>query len=89
MISITASDAARGFTDLMHRVVKGREDAIVTEKGIPVVKVVALMDKTHTGKELARKWAQLRHLDAAEAESFEVDLRKANSHLLPPQSKWD
>jgi|GEM_PF-1649436 len=88
MISITAGDAARGFTDLMHRVMSGREDAIVTEKGIPLVKVVPV-DAACTGKELAKKWAKVRHLDPLEAASLEADLLTAKKALLPPQSKWD
>ncbi|MCW0217336.1 MAG: type II toxin-antitoxin system Phd/YefM family antitoxin [Prosthecobacter sp.] len=88
MISITASEAARGFTDLIHRVMNGREDAIVTEKGIPVVKVIPV-DEVCTGKDLAKKWAKVRHLAPEEATSMEADLLDAKKALLPPLSKWD
>ena len=88
MNSISISDASRDFSHLVHRIIDRREDILVTDGGVPLV-ILSPVDEACTGKELARKWAKIPHMDADEAESFEADLAAARNALPPIRSKWD
>jgi prevent-host-death family protein len=88
MRSITVTEAARGFSDLISRVRYGGESALLTKGGKPVARIVPVR-RPRTGRELADAWAGLPHLDLAAAAAFERDLSDARRSLPPVKSRWD
>lgn len=88
MISITVTDAARGFSDLINRIRYRGESATLLKGGKPVVRIVPV-GKVCTGKELAAVWPGLSHLGADEARAMEKDLAASRKKLRAPKSKWD
>lgn len=47
------------------------------------------VERRVTGAELAAIWTDLPHLEPAEAEEFEKDLRDSRSRLPELKSKWE
>jgi antitoxin (DNA-binding transcriptional repressor) of toxin-antitoxin stability system len=88
MKTLTVTEAARNFSDLVSRVHYQGEDALLMKGGRPMVKMVPVR-KPATGRELAEMWAKLPHLDAAEAVAFEKDIATFRRKLPPLTSKWD
>jgi antitoxin (DNA-binding transcriptional repressor) of toxin-antitoxin stability system len=88
MISITVTDAARGFSDLINRIRYRGESATLIKGGKPVARIVPA-GRVCTGKELAKVWPRLPHLGADEARAMEKDLAASRRKLPAPKSKWD
>ena len=88
MISITVTDAARGFSDLINRVRYRGESATLMKGGKPVARVVPV-GRICTGKDLAAVWPGLSHLGAEEARAMERDLAASRKKLPALKSKWD
>jgi antitoxin (DNA-binding transcriptional repressor) of toxin-antitoxin stability system len=87
--TITVTEAARGFADLVNRVLYRRESALLLRGGKPVAKIVPIDESAKTGSELASLWPTLPHLGVIEAEAFARDLERARSSLPQPAHKWD
>jgi prevent-host-death family protein len=88
MISITVTDAARGFADLINRVRYRGESATLVKGGKPVARLVPV-SKACTGAELAAAWPGIRHVGAVEATAMKKDVEAARRKLPPVKSKWD
>ncbi len=88
MRSITVTEAARGFSDLIDRVRYKGESVLLTKGGRPVARIVPVRT-ARTGHDLAVAWATLPHLDRADAADFERALGEARRSLPPAQSRWD
>lgn len=88
MISISVTDAARGFSDLINRIRYRGESATLLKGGKPVARIVPA-GKICTGKELAAVWPRLSRLGADEARMMERDLAASRRKLPAPESKWD
>ena len=72
--TVTVTEAARNFSDLINRVVYRGESAILTRNGKSVAKIVPERRRRVTGREAAKIWTNLRRMSAREAEAFADDL---------------
>jgi prevent-host-death family protein len=87
--SVTVSEAARGFSDLINRVHYRNESALLTKGGKPVAKIVPVASGAKTGQELAAHWTTFPHLSAAAADSFSDDLALARKSLPKVKDQWE
>jgi prevent-host-death family protein len=88
MRTMTVTEAARHFSDLISRVHYRGESALLVKGGKPMAKVLPAR-KPRTGRELASIWGRLPHLSAKEAEAFAHDVDNARRNLPPLVTKWD
>jgi antitoxin (DNA-binding transcriptional repressor) of toxin-antitoxin stability system len=87
--TITVTEAARGFADVINRIVYRRESALLMRGGKPVAKIIPVEETAKTGSELASVWMTLGHLTPAEADIFDKDVASGGKSLPPLVSKWD
>ncbi len=89
MRTLSVTEAARNFSDLINRVHFRGESALLLKGGRPMVRVVPARAPS-TGRELAALWPRLPQLSPAEAEAMARDLADARAALLPlPPLQWD
>jgi prevent-host-death family protein len=88
MKTVTVTEAARNFSELVSRVHYRGESALLVKGGKPMARVVPAR-RGRTGRELASVWSKLPHLSPKEAEALENDLAVARRKLAPVKSKWD
>ena len=87
--TLTVTEAARNFSDLINRVVYCGDVAVLTRNGKPVARLVPEGPKKSTGRELAEFWRKRVPMSAEEAESFFDDLSKIRSAgNLPQRDPW-
>lgn len=89
--TITVTEAARNFSDVVNKVYYRGESLLLTRGGKVVARLVpAAMAGAPTGSQLAEAWKTLPHLTAEEAEGFSKDVERARESLnRAPASKWD
>jgi prevent-host-death family protein len=83
--TLTVTEAARNFSDLINRVVYRGDAAVLTRNGKPVARLVPEGLKKSTGRELAEFWRKRIPMSAEEADSFSDDLSKIRSESNRPQ----
>ena len=88
MKTLTVTEAARNFSDLVSRVHYQGESTLLVKGGRPMVKLTPVR-RPVTGRDLAATWPGLRHMAPAEAETFSRDIEGARNKLPPLLSKWD
>lgn len=88
MRTITVTDAARNFSDLVSRVHYQGESALLVKGGRAMVKITPVRAAV-TGRDLAAAWPTLRHLGMVEANRLERELTQARKKLPALRSKWD
>lgn len=88
-VTISVTEAARNFSDLINRVNYQGQTFLLTRGG----KVVARLtgpEKVITGAELARLWEQQPKLEPEDAELWEKQLAEDRASVLPPEERqWD
>ncbi len=88
--SLTVTEAARKFSDVINRAYYRNESTTFMKSGVPVARIVPVRREVVTGNELAEKWKEFRHLNPEEAEEFEKDVRETRKTLnVPPKSERD
>lgn len=91
--TLTVTDAARNFSDVINRVVYRGDTAILTRNGKPVARIIPERPKV-TGRELAKIWAKRERMPKEEAEAFARDIEEGrrlyNKPEVPrdPWEKW-
>jgi prevent-host-death family protein len=88
-LTITVTDAARGFSDLINRVHYRGETATLTKNGRAVARIIPTGPPPITVGEFAKRWKEGPHLSPKEAESFARDLKKGLKIYKPMVSPWD
>jgi len=88
MKTITVTEAARNFSDLVSRVHYQGESTLLVKGGRPMVKMTAAR-RAKTGRQLAALWPSIPHLNQKAAESFGRDMETARRKLPALKSKWD
>jgi len=85
--TLTVTEAARGFSDLINRVVYRGDTAILTRNGTAVARIVPEPRRETTGLDLAAALETAPRLSPEEAASFADDIdaarRDMNRHPLP------
>jgi len=86
--TVSVTDAARNFSDLVNRVFYTGESATLVRNGVPVARVVPAGPPITPASLLAEAWGRLPHLTPAEAGRFAADIAKARAALPPPRDPW-
>lgn len=87
--TISVTDAARNFSDLINRVYYQGQAYLLTRGGQTVAQVT-LPEKTLTAAELLAHWAARPHLDIEDAAQWEKELADLKASVAPPGvSPWD
>ena len=88
MKTITVTEAARNFSELISRVHFRGESALLLKGGKPVAKVLPA-HKPRTGRDLVAAWGRMPHLSAKEAETFGRDIEASRRNLPPLVARVD
>ncbi len=88
--TLSVTDAARNFADVVNRAYYRRESTTLLKNGKPVARIVPVNRRAKTGMEIAAEMAAGHpRLGVEDAEAFEADLLKARAEIPPPKSPWD
>ncbi len=81
--TLTVTEASRGFSDLVNRVLYRGESATLTKNGKPVARVVPVNPPPITGAELAKLWKPGKYLTQKEAAAFKRDIKNGRKFFKP------
>jgi len=88
--SVSVTEAARNFSDLVNRTYYRRETTVLLRSGVPVARIVPVVASEISGEVLAERWGDISHLTPDEAAEFGEDVEAARAELnAPPRSPWD
>jgi antitoxin (DNA-binding transcriptional repressor) of toxin-antitoxin stability system len=90
MSRISATNAARNFSDLINRV-RYQGASFEIERGNEVIAriIPAAPASTLSIADLDKQWAQLPRLDLEDAELFEANIHEIRQNATLPESLWD
>jgi prevent-host-death family protein len=88
-LTLSVTEAARSFSDLINRVRYRGESAVLTKNGRAVARIVPPGSPTITGAELAKLWKDRPRLSPKEAETFARDLEEGRKFFKPYVSPWE
>jgi len=86
--TVSVTDAARNFSDLVNRVHYTGESATLVRNGVPVARMVPAGPPVCAAALLADAWARLPHLTPADARQFAADVAKARAALPAERDPW-
>lgn len=86
--TVSVTDAARNFSDLVNRVYYTGETATLVRNGVAVARVVPAGPTACPAARLADAWPGLPHLPPADARTFAADVARARAELPPPRDPW-
>ena len=89
MTRITATEAARNFSDILSRAQYRGESFEVTRGGEVIARIVPGERKRLTVGELRELWAKRKRLDPEDAIQFEKDLEEIRASAPAAPYKWD
>ncbi len=87
--TITVTEAARNFSDLVNRTYYLHESILLLKNGDPVARIVPAYPSNCSARDLAQQWESLPHLSTEEAEAFESDLAFIQQTLKTPTPPWE
>lgn len=87
--SLTVTEAARHFADLVNRTYYRGESTVLVRSGEPVAMVVPVGGASVTGRDWLASWREMPHLDPEDADDFGESLERARKNLTMPGSQWD
>jgi antitoxin (DNA-binding transcriptional repressor) of toxin-antitoxin stability system len=90
MNRISATHAARNFSDLINRV-RYQGASFEIERGNEVIAQIipAAPSATLSIADLDEQWAQLPHLDSEDVGLFEASIQDIRQNATLPESLWD
>ena len=87
--TISVTDAARNFSDVINRIYYQRKSHLLTRGGAVVAKLTPI-DELLTGPRLAALWEARPRLDPADVAAWEADLAALKAGVRRPDSAaWD
>jgi hypothetical protein len=87
---VTATEAARGFGDLLGRVRYRREAFLIRRGGTIVARLGPVEAPGVTGAEAAAAWSRHPRLNAREARAFARDIESARKQANDPaRDPWE
>jgi antitoxin (DNA-binding transcriptional repressor) of toxin-antitoxin stability system len=85
---VSATDAARGFGDLLARVRYRRESFLIRRGKTVVAKLAPVEAAGISGADAARAWTRTPRLGKEDAKSFDKDLRRSRKAIKQPKDPW-
>jgi antitoxin (DNA-binding transcriptional repressor) of toxin-antitoxin stability system len=86
--TLSVTEAARRFADVVSRAFYRHETTILMKNGVPVAYVAPMAPTGVPAAELAHRWPLLPRLSAAEADAFAADLAVARAGMALPADPW-
>jgi prevent-host-death family protein len=89
--SLSVTEAARRFADVVNRAFYRHETTVVLKNGAPVAYVAPLAPTGIPARELAHRWPLLPllpRLARADADAFARDGAAARAEVPPPADPW-
>ncbi len=87
--TISVTDAARNFSDVVNRIYYQRQSYLLTRGGTVVARLTPAPEPL-TGARLATLWEDRPRLDPHDAEVWEADLATLRAGVRPPEDAgWD
>ena len=87
--TISVTDAARNFSDVVNRIYYQRKSYLLTRGGTVVAKLIPAPEPL-TSARLAALWEDRPRLDPRDAEAWEADLTALRVAMrLPEDVGWD
>lgn len=80
--TLSVTQTARHFSNVINRVYYQRQSYLLTRGGIIVAQLISA-GKALTGAELARRWAEVPTLDPKDAERWEDELTQLKARVPP------
>jgi len=87
--TLTVTEAARNFADLINRAYYRGESTTLIRSGEAVARIVPMAANTVLGCRLAERWETYPHLSEHEAQAFEKDIIESRKSVGAPQDRWD
>lgn len=90
--TLTVTEVARNFSDVINRVVYRGDTAILTRNGKPVARIIPEPAKALTGRELADLLEKRQRMPLDEAEAFARDVeegRRLYNRPEVPRDPWE
>lgn len=87
--SLSVTDAARRFADVVNRAFYRHETTVLLKNGIPVAYVAPMAPSGIPAAELAHRWPLLPRLAPSDAAAFGEDIGAARAELPPPVDPWN
>jgi prevent-host-death family protein len=89
--SLTVTEAARNFSDVVNKVFYRGESMELTRGGKVVARLIPASEaEAPTGREVSKAWKIIPHLSPKEADAFAEDLESGRASLNQiPVSRWD
>jgi antitoxin (DNA-binding transcriptional repressor) of toxin-antitoxin stability system len=86
--TISVTDAARNFSDVINRIYYQRKSYLLTRGGMAVAQLTPAPELL-TGARLATLWDERPRLDPGDAEAWEADLVTLRAGMrLPEDTGW-
>lgn len=86
--SLSVSDAARRFADVVNRAFYRHETTVLLKNGVAVAFVAPMAPSGISAAELVHRWALLPRLSPAEASAFGEDIGAARAELPAAADPW-
>jgi antitoxin (DNA-binding transcriptional repressor) of toxin-antitoxin stability system len=86
--TISVTEAARNFSDLVNRVFYSGESATLVRGGVPVARMIPAGPPLCPASRLAQAWPTLPHLSPADARRMAADIATARAALPAPRDPW-
>ncbi len=87
--TITVTDAARNFADIINRTYYSQVTTTLLKSGVPVARIIPVAPSKCLAHDLSHYLADIPHLTENEASDFERDLISSRANLITTRSKWD
>lgn len=87
--TISVTEAARGFADLVNRAFYRNETTVLMKNGVAVAHLAPAAPSGMPASELAERWAMMPHLTPEDAEDFGKLVAKARDAIPAPVNKWE
>lgn len=82
--TISVTDAARNFSDVINRIYYQRKSYLLTRSGAVVARLTPA-DEPLTGARLTALWEARPRLDPADAAAWQVELAALKAGVRPPE----
>lgn len=83
--TLTVTEAARNFSDVVSRAYYRREITVLLKGGKPVARIMPVASAPVTGRMSADRWAGLPHLDAEDAAAWAGEMNATKDGLAMPR----
>ena len=86
--TLSVTDAARRFADVVNRAFYRHETTVLLKNGVPMAYIAPMAPTGIPAGELAHRWPLLPRLTPSDAVAFAADIATARANLATPVDRW-